>query len=219
MLCKDLISNLIPALNIKDTAERALQIMEEYHLSQLPLLEKNNYLGILTESELLDLDILNKSLEQLKIPIVQAGVLENAHAYEALKLVQDFNLLVVPVLDENRLYKGCIGQENLLQYLSNGTQYANEGGIIVLSTEVNNYSLSLIARLAESDNINILSVSNTLSSDGYLQITLKTNKLDLRSFIASLERFNYELLEVHGMDRESVSVQDNYDSFMKYINI
>ena len=56
-------------------------------------------------------------------------------------------------------------------------------------------------------------------ADSKMIITIKTNRQDLRSIVASLERFNYEILEVHSLLNNEMDVQDNYESFMKYINI
>jgi acetoin utilization protein AcuB len=219
MLCKELISNLIPALSTKDTPNRALQIMDEYHLSQLPILQADNYIGMVLENELLDLDVTDKPFHMLHFECIQAAIPQDAHIYEALKLVKDFKLNIIPVVTEDRKYLGSISQENLLQELANGTQYAKNGGVIVLGIEENNYSLSQIARIAESDNINIWSVNLSNAEDGQLLITLKTNKQDVRSLVASLERFNYQILEVHSLHNDNLDVQDNYESFMKYINM
>ncbi len=219
MLCKELISNLIPALSVDDTPNRALQLMDEYHLAQLPILQKDNYVGLVSEATLLDLDVTDKPFHSLQFDCPQIAIPQDAHLYEALKLINDFKISVVPVVTEERKYVGSIGLENLLQQLANGTQFNMPGAIIVLAVDEKEYSLSQVARISESDNITIYSVNIITNADGKIIITLKTNKQDVRSLVASLERFNYEVLEVHSIFNDTVDVQDNYDSFMKYINM
>lgn len=219
MVSKQLISNLIPALNTSDTPSRALQIMDEYHLSQLPILHENNYIGLVAEDDLLDLDVTDKPFSVLEFEYTQAAITEDAHIFEALKIAKEFNLQTIPVITPQRKYVGSISQQNLLQYLADGTQFKQVGGIIVVTTDAKNYSLSQIARLAESDNITIISMQMHTQNDGSISLTLKTNKQDLRSLVASLERFNYTVTEEHEVAQQDFDAEDNYASFMKYLDL
>jgi acetoin utilization protein AcuB len=219
MICEHLISNLIPALSTNDTPDKALQIMDEYHLSQLAVLQNEKFIGLVNESDLLDLEVTDKPFSSLNLELVPAAISKDAHVFEALKLMAEFKLSIIPVVTENAKYLGTISSENLLHYLAKGTQYQHEGAVIVVAINEKNYSLSQIARLSESDNITLLSVTSHRDFDNLITLTIKTNKQDVRALVASLERFNYEILEVHSLSDDSVEVHDNFDSLMKFINM
>jgi CBS domain-containing protein len=53
MLTRDLISNTIPYLHKDDTVYHALQLMNDYHVAHLPVVEDEHYLGIISEEQLL----------------------------------------------------------------------------------------------------------------------------------------------------------------------
>ena len=53
MLTRDLISNSIPYLHKDDKVFHALQLMNDYHVAHLPVVEDNSYLGIVSEEQLL----------------------------------------------------------------------------------------------------------------------------------------------------------------------
>ena len=56
MLTRDLISNSIPYLHKEDKVYHALQLMNDYHVAHLPVVENNSYLGIISEEQLLQSD-------------------------------------------------------------------------------------------------------------------------------------------------------------------
>ena len=56
MLTRDLISNSIPYLHQEDKVFHALQLMNDYHVAHLPVVENESYLGIISEEQLLQSD-------------------------------------------------------------------------------------------------------------------------------------------------------------------
>ncbi len=64
----------------------------------------------------------------------------------------------------------------------------------MLELEPRDYSLSEIARIAESNEVTLLSV-NTLTNPNTakLEVVLKTNRQEMQGLIATFERFNYTI--------------------------
>lgn len=221
MLSKDVISPLVPELTLSDSADKALQLMSDYHLVQLPLVFEGKYLGLISEDALLDWDDTSITFGRANSNYTKPAVSANAHIYEALKLYTEIKCAVLPVVDTDDTYIGAITAETLLQYAIQGTQCAEAGGTIVISCSDTNYSLSQIARLFESENITILSilVHTNKSADRTLLITIKTNKQDLRAVGATLERLNYTIEEVHSEINDAADLKSNFDMLMKYLDV
>ena len=56
METKSLISYDLPVLALNDSGQRALQLMSEHRVFHLPLVQRDNYLALISEDDLLDWD-------------------------------------------------------------------------------------------------------------------------------------------------------------------
>lgn len=54
MVIEELISPIVPTLLPSDTGNRALFLMEEANLTQLPLVANNQYMALVQENDVLD---------------------------------------------------------------------------------------------------------------------------------------------------------------------
>src|SRR5260221_14148963 len=112
-----------------------------------------------------------------------------------MKLMYDKEISVVPVMSEENKYLGLITLADVVQYFSGTGAVQDPGGIIVLEVNANDYTMSQIAQIIESDNASILSSFISNLPDNKIEITLKTNKTDLTRVIAAFERYNYTVKE------------------------
>ncbi len=220
MRTQELISALVPVINRRDTVSKAQRLMNEFHVSQLPLVEDREYLGLLEESAVLDCENPETLVENLPISHLKPAVGAGVHFFEALKLAGDFKLSVIPVVGADGGYLGAITQENLVFTLSHFNGVAEGGGLVVLDMDRHDFMLSEIARLAESEDIHLLSVCTFDDpSTGRLQVLLKTDRRDLNHFIATLENFRYHIKERFHEAGEQDELQRNYDLLMTYLNM
>lgn len=220
MLANELISPIIPVVNELDSAARALRFMNEFHLSQLPVVEDKQYVGLLEETGLMDLEDQEILVGNLQLPPLKPAVRSNDHFFAALKLAGDFKLSLVPVVDEEDRYLGAITQENLLFAVAHFSSVHETGGIVVLQIDPNDFMLSEIARLAESEDVHLLGVYSFRDQvSGQLQVILKTDRQTLNSFIGTLERFHYTILFRFDNPPSGEDVKKNYDLLMNYLNM
>jgi acetoin utilization protein AcuB len=220
MIVQQLISTQIPFVTLSDTADKALQLMQDFHISQLPVVDNNKYIGLLSEDDILDLD--NEFVELHTIYTHQFApmILGKAHIYEALKVMQESQLFVLPVLDDDATYIGSITLTDVAKHLISGTQCAEPGGIIVLEVTQQNYSIGQIARCFESENVTILSMQiHTEATNNNMLLSIKTNKQDLRAVVATLERLSYTVLEVFAEHQDNEDLQNNLAGLLNYLNI
>lgn len=64
MRASNILSDQIPPLLHSDTGEKALFWMDEFQVNHLPVLKNGNFVGLVSESELLDQSDLDQSLDQ-----------------------------------------------------------------------------------------------------------------------------------------------------------
>ncbi len=221
MLAKDMVSDVIPALRTSDTGARALSWMEIFRISHLPIVNNQEFLGLISDSDIYDLGMMEEPIGNHKLSLFSPFVYTDQHIYEVIEIASRLKLTVIPVLDHNKNYTGLIGQTELLSQFATITAVREPGGIIVLEMNHHDYSLSQIAQIVESNNSRILSlyITNTENSTR-LDVTLKLNSNDLTSIIKTFDRYNYHI-KASFMDDETLEsfYRNRYEQFMRYLNI
>lgn len=220
MLTEQLISVDIPTLLPTDSGNRALLLMEESHFSQLPMVQNEEYLGLVQEHALLDWDTPERPLSSADFAQYKPAVPGNGHPFDALKLANEQHLNIVPVLDNGLKYLGAITRDDLLRYVTENAGIDTPGGIIVLALEPRQYSLSEIARICENEDVTITaSAMRTNTETGTIEVTLKTNSNNLEALVSSFERHEYSVKEVFGASSGSEDLRDRYRQLMNFINM
>ena len=217
---KSLISSEFPVLSLEDSGEKALRLMSEYRVFHLPLIQRDNYIALVSEDDILDWDTPEEPLSLAEFLTFRPAVFEGSHPYEAVKIAKEFNLSVLPVVNKNNHFSGVITIDGLFNYLTDNNAIKNVGSIIVLELEQRNYSLAEISRICESNEISILSLSiKNRDEHGLIWVTIKVNTNDIQALVATFERFSYNIIEMYSTDFTKEDVQQNYDMLMHYINI
>ncbi|MDX1651336.1 MAG: CBS domain-containing protein [Brumimicrobium sp.] len=220
MIAIELISEEIPPLKHTDSGELALQWMEEFKVNHLPVLKDENFVGLLSENDLLDKDDLKKTLHELFDHLPRPYVNGSSHIYEVLARASDAHVSVVAVLDSEENYLGCISLLDLMQKIADTGSIKETGGIIVLEINDVDYSLAHISQIVESENAKVLSsfiTSNPASRQ--LELTLKLNVVELGRVIRALERYDYNVKLSFQKNSHHDDLKNRYDELMKYLNI
>src|SRR5579875_1483042 len=169
MLTRDLISNSIPYLHTSDKVYHALQLMNDYHVAHLPVVEDENYLGIISEEQLLQSDDEN-TLKELPIADGSTSVQANDHFLKAIQTAVVNRLSIVPVVEEKHLL-GIVTYNDLLRNASEFMSLNNPGALIVLEMESKSYSFTEINRIVESNDAQITQLNTfTDPETGMMQV-------------------------------------------------
>ncbi len=220
MLAGELISNIIPPLKTSDTVQKALERMSEFKLYHLPIVNEVQFLGLVAEEELIEVRDPQTPIGSLSLSILNPFVFEDAHVYDVVRLFNQLQLSLVPVLDMHKNYLGVVSIHNLLSYTADMYALKEPGGIIVLEISNRNNSLAHMAQIVEADNAQILSsYVSSFADSTRLEVTLKVNKTELSGIIASFERYNYEVKAVFNNSQNDNGSADRFNSFMNYLNV
>ena len=220
MKALELISEEIPPLTHTDTGEKALRWMDEFKVSHLPVLKNGNFVGVISESDILDKLDLQDTLDKLFDHLPRPYVNENAHIYEVLAKISEHKLSILPILDDNEKYLGCTSIHHLITKIANTGSIKESGGIIVLEVNSIDYSMAQIAQIVESNNAKILSSYIMSPSDSSkLEVTLKINQIELDRIIRTFERYDYVIKASFQKSSGDEDVQFKYDALMNYLNL
>lgn len=220
MLAKDLINSEVVPLSLGETAFSALSWMDEYKVAHMPLIDGSRYIGIVSETEILNLSNINEELCNLSNRLSRPRVRDNDHVFVVLREMSNHQLTVMPVVDEEDNFKGLIYAAHLIHQFSQISAIQNPGGIIVLELNVKDYSMSEIAQIVESNNARILSQYITSHPDSMrMEVTIKLNIMDLTAVIQTFYRYNYQVTAFFSQEDPHEHLQDRYDALMTYLNI
>ncbi|RLB68169.1 MAG: hypothetical protein DRH04_07090 [Deltaproteobacteria bacterium] len=221
MLAKDLISDIVPALHTSDTGQKALNWMEVFRVSHLPIVNNQEFLGLISDTDIYDMNMAEEPIGNHKLSLFSPFIYADQHVYEVIALVARLKLTVVPVLDREKNYLGLITNHDLIQYFADLTAVVNPGAILVIELNQNDYSLAQIAQIVESNDASILSTYLRNHEDSTkMDLILKINRTDIASLSQTFERYGYEIKASFMEDREMETFYaDRYEEFMRYLNI
>ncbi|MBP6976845.1 MAG: CBS domain-containing protein [Bacteroidales bacterium] len=220
MIAKDLIAESLHPLDIRDTGTSAMVLMDEYKVWHLPVTDKETFLGLVTEPDLYALDDPDCTLDKLKTSFQRTFVNDYDHIFDVIKLADSMHISVIPVLNEKEEYLGMITLEKLLGGFAKMSCTDFPGSIIILELNVNDYLLSEIAQIVESNDAKILGIYLTSHSESTkLDVTLKINQTNIRSILQTFNRYNYIVKASFSPKDLNEDLRDRYDSLMKYLNI
>ncbi len=214
----DIKRTTVPLLKPSDSVGFALELMLDEQLFVLPLVgEDGVYAGLLAYDQLLESS--KKTLLKKIIPVhTEAYLTADNSVYDALRLYQSGVGLIV-LADADKIYRDALTADALLGYFAQLGGVDQPGGYITLRIDRNNYALSEIARIAESNNALIISLLLSSAPDAdSLDLTLKFNLEDLTYLIATFERFSYEVIGYHHQSNISDMYNDRYWSLIRYLN-
>ena len=221
MIAEELINHMIPPLKPKDSAKKARLWMEELRCNQLPVVEDEKFLGLISEDLILEANDAEKSIADFDLMGKRCVVYGSSHFYDVIKIASDNSVQMVGVLNNEEKYIGVITVQDTITSFAQSAAIQIPGGILVLSMNQIDYSLAEISRLIEENNAKIL--SSSIKEDeldpSKLKLTLKVNRLDLTPIVATLERFGYKLIarfqETKVLDEEKGKI----DMLLKYLDI
>jgi CBS domain-containing protein len=220
MLSEALISDTIPPLKTSDSGLKALNWMDEFKVSHLPIVNNQEFLGLISDTDILDLNAPEEPLGNHPLSLIRPFVYDSEHIYEVLKLAARMHLTLVPVLDKNNNYLGNISLRTLVEHFSSTTSVQHPGGIIILELNQNDYSLTQIARIVEENDAKIMSLYiNDHVESNRIELTIKVNREDIRAILASFQRYNIEVRASFQQSEFSEDLRNRFDLFMNYINM
>ncbi|MCA1750407.1 MAG: CBS domain-containing protein [Cryomorphaceae bacterium] len=219
MRAGDLISDEIPTLEGSDSGLFAMQLLDEYKMKHLPVVEHNRLLGMISDTAVYEIDNHEAPLREMKDHLQQVHVVQDQHVYDLVKAAADFQLSAVPIIDGNGNYVGVVSIYCLVRELARISAINDPGAIIVLEVPQKDYSLSEISQIVESNDARIISANVTSTPDSTkLDVTLKINLNNIEGIIQALNRYEYVVSASYHQAGYDDMMRNRFDELMRYLN-
>jgi acetoin utilization protein AcuB len=219
MYCEQLISGEIPVLGPNDSVGHALHQMEEWKLRHLPVTQNGQYLGMLSEDDLLDLSE-DTELAPIRDRFRNISVQAQDIFLKAVRRSREMNSDLVAVLSEQDVYEGVITQEGMLRELSRFTGVSETGSLVVLEMDRHTYAPGEINRLVESNDAFITQLNTWYdASTQQLTVILRINREEVSDIVATFQRYEYTVRYYMGEELYRNELQSNLEHLLNYLNI
>ncbi|MBN3036461.1 MAG: CBS domain-containing protein [Bacteroidales bacterium] len=219
MLARDLISGMIQPLSPDDSGSHALGWMDELKVSHLPLVDGTTFLGIVSEMILFGMEDIDNTLSHLTTTLERPEVKEYDHILDVIKAMSVYNVSVMPVLDQQDQYLGAISASDLIGRFAEMSAINDPGAIIVLEVNQNDYVLSQVAQIVESNDAKILCHFVTTDRDSTrMELTIKINRIDIQPLLQTFNRFNYLIKASYSQDETyHEELRERYQHLMRFL--
>lgn len=220
MLTGKLQTQNLPYLHLFDKVHLALQLMNDNHITHLPVVDGDKYLGIISEEDLLMADNDHAEVATLQQSFGNASVKNSEHFLKAIQIATENGLSVVPVVDDENDLTGTVAYTDLLKHASEFMSLNEPGGLIVLEVESNQYSFNEISKLVETNDAQITQLNTSNDPEtGTMQVTIRVNKSEVSDIVATFQRYEYNVKYYFGEELYVNELRNNYDNLMNYLKI
>jgi len=221
MIAEELINQMIPALKLNDTAEKAIIWMEELKTNQLPVIDNHTFKGLISEDIILESNDLDRKIADFRLISENCYVNEDQHLFDIIRIAQEHESELVAILDSEDEFLGVSRHEDTMKAFAKTLVVQGQGGILILQMRIIDYSLSELSRLIESDDAKILGcfLSQDQNDPTLVYLTLKINKDDLTTVIATLERFDYNIVASFHDNNNIDKERERLDNLLNFLNI
>jgi acetoin utilization protein AcuB len=220
MIALQLLRNDIKPLKPDDKVYEAHEVMDDFKVMHLPVVDGDEYLGLVSEGDLLDATDDNLSVKDGSSRLVRAYIPAEKHLFDALNIFHEHKLSMLPVLDTDEHYMGYLHPQDIVVNLGGMLSSQIPGAIVVLEVAQTDYHMSQIAQIVESNDAKIVaSYITSHPNSTKIEITLRINRTDLTSILQTFQRFDYSISATYHESTHAVDMKERFDNFMKYLNM
>lgn len=214
------ILNDIQPFELKNNIAQMKEIFNQFSFSHIPVVDEKLYFGAISREEI---DLLKPddaiTLNKYRHLIQPFYVTENMNWFEILQDFATHNTNLMPILNSDKEYIGYFELDDFLNMFKCTPFLHEEGVILVVSKNINDYSFSEISQIVESNNATLFGAFVSKVENEIAQITLKLSLHDINNTLHSFRRYKYEILNEFEKDKYLEELNDRSNYLQKYLNI
>lgn len=205
------------------TVAEALVQMDKLEVKCLPIVDTrtNKLVGQVWRSQLEDVENGHETpVSSLEIKEA-IKIYRQQHVFEAIRLMLQYEVRYLPVVDDSMTYKGTLQKQQVLELLSHMLNLSAHGSVLTIVLEERDFTLAEIVHLIESEGAKILglTVETPDSKSGTFEISLKLNLGDVSRVVSTLRRYNYTVYTETKNELVGIDLETRAEELVKYIDM
>jgi predicted transcriptional regulator len=209
----------IKLVSLKDEIEDIKEIFKNSSFSHLPIVKNKMFCGNIARQDIEFLTRNDKKIDSIKNLFQLFYATETMNWFEVLQYFATYNTNIMPVLNSDKKYIGYYDLDDFLNIFKCTPFLHEEGVILVISKNINDYSFVEISQIVESNNATLFGAFVSKIDNEIAQITLKLSLHDINNTLLSFRRYNYQILNDFEKDKYLEELNDRSNYLQKYLNI
>lgn len=214
----DYITNDYKALDSQETIADVQDFFMDVPFSHFSVLNEGIYIGSIAADDIDTFDS-DKKIADYKYALEGFFARNNMIWLDVLEVFAKNHTNVVPVLNEENAYLGYYELEDIVKFFHETPFLREQGGIIVIKKSMQDYSMSQIAQIVESNNGKLLGLFVSEADVENVQITIKIALGAMNDIIQTFRRYNYEIVSEHHEDNYLNNLKERSEYLDKYLSM
>lgn len=215
---KDYITNDYKALDSSEKIADVQDFFIDVPFSHFPVLNEGIFIGNIAADDVETFDS-DKKVNEYRYTLETFFARETMIWLDVLEVFAKNHTNIVPVLNEENTYTGYYELEDIVKFFHETPFLKEPGGIIVIQKSIQDYSMSQIAQIVESNNGKLLGLFVSEANAEMIQVTIKIALGGMNDIIQTFRRYNYEIISEHHEDNYLNSLKERSEYLDKYLNI
>ncbi|MEN9335717.1 MAG: hypothetical protein RLZZ500_704 [Bacteroidota bacterium] len=215
----DYITNDYTALDSASTISDTQDFFLDVPFTNFPVTQEGVYIGCIAADDVETFDS-DKKIGDYRYALEGFFARKNMIWLDVLEVFAKNHTNIVPVLDEEtNAYLGYYELEDIVKFFHETPFLKEQGGIIVLKKGINDYAMSQVAQIVESNNGKVLGVFISDADAEVVEITVKIALGPLNDIIQTFRRYNYEIVSEHHEDLYLNNLKERSEYLNRFLNI
>lgn len=214
----DYITNDYKALDSQETIADVQDFFMDVPFSHFSVLNEGIYIGSIAADDIDTFDS-DKKISDYKYALEGFFARNNMIWLDVLEVFAKNHTNVVPVLNEENAYLGYYELEDIVKFFHETPFLREQGGIIVIKKSMQDYSMSQISQIVESNNGKLLGLFVSEADAENVQITIKIALGAMNDIIQTFRRYNYEIVSEHHEDNYLNNLKERSEYLDKYLSM
>ncbi|NAW50625.1 CBS domain-containing protein [Elizabethkingia argentiflava] len=216
MFIKKYISTDYPIFSLSDSLDQVRNKVGDTGYSHIFIQKDGILAGNLRYEIITNTDA--KTLAEISEHLERFALLENSTSLDSIRLLSAFNANIIPVISKNEKYLGYITYEDVFSDFSKFPLFSENGAVLIIETSPQNYSMTEIAKIIESNNGKIYGAFIYHMTDKIIQIALKISHENLSSIGETFARYNYIVVYKFYHDQKDNLLKNRFVFLQKYMD-
>ena len=212
-----IINDLNP-FEVDATISELQEVFNQLTYSHVPIQKDGVFLGCLSETDIYCFDS-NLKINDILYAIEEFFVKSNSTWLNILGEFASNDCNIMPVLNEKNNYLGYYQLIDVISLFNKTPFFSEAGGTIIVEKAYNDYSISEISQIIESNNIKLLGLFVSAQNDGMTQITVKIENSGLSAVFEALRRYGYNIISSHEDDEFLKTLKERSSYLARYLNL
>jgi len=222
VLAKELLNTEFTPLKPEDKISAALAKMDAWQTSRIPVRDPST--GKLSGMISFE-DVADRSDESSEVSTVELNktiyVFSSQHLFEVARRMLEYEVRLLPVVDEDGVYLGIVEKKNVLEAFSRMLNITTTGSVITVEVQKDDFTISELVHLIETEGAKILGLTVDQPDDDGLKIriSIKISHIDTSAVVSSLQRHGYLTTTENRHDLLQTDITSRADELLRYLDI